>query len=62
MRSLLGELDESVVSCGQAHMPFDRTVGTLRVVNPRERRDAVRTNRSLLGAARARRSTSPHRI
>lgn len=31
---VFGGVDAAVVACGHTHMPFDRTVGRLRVVNP----------------------------
>jgi putative phosphoesterase len=33
LRSLLGDLDVSLVICGHTHMQFDGTVGSVRIVN-----------------------------
>ncbi len=34
LRELIAEVDVGVVVCGHTHMPFDRAVGDVRVVNP----------------------------
>ncbi len=34
LREFLTGLDADVVVCGHTHMPFDRTVGRVRVINP----------------------------
>jgi predicted phosphodiesterase len=43
----------AVVVCGHTHMPFSRLAHGRLVVQPGQRRDAVRPGRSALGAARA---------
>jgi diadenosine tetraphosphatase ApaH/serine/threonine PP2A family protein phosphatase len=34
LRELLAGVDADVVVCGHTHMPFERAVGSVRVVNP----------------------------
>jgi diadenosine tetraphosphatase ApaH/serine/threonine PP2A family protein phosphatase len=34
LRELLVGVEDDVVVCGHTHMPFERTVGAVRVVNP----------------------------
>lgn len=34
LRELISGVDSRVIVCGHTHMPFDRTVGRVRVINP----------------------------
>jgi diadenosine tetraphosphatase ApaH/serine/threonine PP2A family protein phosphatase len=34
LRELTAGVDARVIVCGHTHMPFDRTVGRVRVINP----------------------------
>jgi putative phosphoesterase len=34
LRELIADVDADVVVCGHTHMPFERAIGTVRVVNP----------------------------